>query len=297
MGCYHFSKEMKWVKVACLSEEYVRSHYPHPELEPGVQFGRSTTATTSHMPVTGGAVDVGLTTLGPENDLKWGKGYFSVQLNTNSFIDSNNHTAEVQFVDQHKATSPTQSEDLACIWNVDITAQLYPTTCHPVIHGRAVQSGDFVAIQGYQDFQASGYLKMIFQLSWDSQEGTYGIVAPDLNGLTKAPNRLGNWKQLSGSILGYGGSSMANFTQTNLWIAIDAWNCEYGSNMDCIALDPGPWTWASTTPFVALSPSTGETNNLKPAAGYTSSTPSSTLPALQCPGWNGCYIEYEATAP
>jgi hypothetical protein len=298
-GCFTLGKDNKtWEKDTCVPQEYVRAHYPHPELEPGVQFGKAATAgSISPMPVTGGAIDVGLMTFGGENDPTWGNGEFSVQLNTNAYTDSSNHAAAVQFVTMHKPTSATQSEDLVCIWSVDITAQNYPNTCHSIITGRNVQAGDFVAIQGRQDFQDAGYLKMTFQLSWDSQEGTYGVVALDQFGLTQAVNKVGNWNQLTGSILGYGNGSEAQFSKTSLWIAIDTWNCEYDANNDCTGFDPGPWTWPATKPFVALNGLTEETNNLTPPDTYTNSTPASSLPALQTPGWNGSYIEYTATAP
>jgi hypothetical protein len=297
-GCYHLTKTNNtWAKDTCLTPEYVKAHYPHPELEPGVQFTQAANAgKTSPIPVTGGAIDVGLQSIGSENDPTFGKGYFSVQLNTNAFNDSSGHSSATQFVDMHKAVSATQSQDLVCIWNVDITAQQYPNTCHPELSGRAVRSGDFVAVQGYQDFQQTGYLKMVFQLSWDSQNGTYGVVAPDTYGLTKTVNGKGNWNELTGSILGYGNGSTANFSKTTLWVAIDAWNCEYDANTDCIAYDPGSWTWAATKPVVALWGLTEEKNNLKPSTTYTNSTPASSLPALKCPGWNGCYIEYTETA-
>jgi hypothetical protein len=297
-GCYHIAKGTNtWAKDTCLTPEYVKAHYPHPELEPGVQFTQAAGAKTSPIPVTGGAIDVGLQSIGSIDDPTWGKGYFSVQLNTNAFTDSSGHLSATQFVDMHKAVSATQSQDLVCIWNVDITSQQYPNTCHPELTGRAVRSGDFVAVQGYQDFQETGYLKMVFQLSWDSQEGTYGVVAQDQFGLTKTVNGKGNWNELTGSILGYGNGSKVNFTKTTLWVAIDAWNCEYDANTDCIAYDPGSWTWAATKPIVALWGMTEEQNNLTPSITYTNSTPASALPKLQCPGWNGCYIEYTETAP
>jgi len=296
-GCYHLGKTNAWEKDTCLTPEYVKAHYPHPELEPGVEFAQAAGAKTSPIPVTGGAIDVGLQSIGSENDPTYGKGYFSVQLNTNAFTDSSGHSSATQFVDMHSQPTATTSSDLVCIWNVDITAQQYPNTCHPELSGRAVRSGDFVAVQGYQDFQQAGYLKMVFQLSWDSQNGTYGVVAPDTYGLTKTVNGKGNWNELTGSILGYGNGSTANFTKTTLWVAIDTWNCQYDANTDCIGYDPGSWTWAATKPFVALWGLTEEKNNLKPSTTYTNSTPASSLPALNCPGWNGCYIEYTETAP
>ena len=297
-GCYKITKATNaWVKDTCLTPEYVKAHYPHPELEPGVQFGSAATAgTTPPIPVTGGAIDVGLTTIGSINDAHYGNGFFSVQLNTNDFRDSSGHFAATQFVDMHRPLSANQSEDLICIWNVDITSQLYPNTCHPLITGRPVRSGDFIAIQGYKDFQEAGYLKMVVQMSWDSEEGTYGVVAPDTYGLTQTVSNHGNWNQLTGSILGYGNGSKVNFSGTNLWVAIDAWNCQYDASTACIAYDPGPWTWTATRPFVALNGLTMEQNNLIPASTYTLTTPASSLPALHCPGWNGCYIEYSETA-
>lgn len=299
VGCYHIPKGSNtWTKDTCLTQEYVKAHYPHPELEPGVQFTQAAGAKASPIPVTGGAIDVGLQSFGSINDPTWGNGYFSVQLNTNAFTDSQGHLSATQFVDMHKAISATQSQDLVCIWNVDITAQQYPNTCHPeIISNRAVRSGDFVAIQGYQDFQETGYLKLVFQLSWYAQEGIYGIVAQDTYGLTKTANGKGNWNELTGSILGYGNGSKVNFTKTTLWVAIDTWNCQYDANNDCVAYDPGSWTWAATKPIVALWGMTEEQNNLTPSITYTNSTPASALPKLQCPGWNGCYIEYTETAP
>jgi len=128
------------------------------------------------------------------------------------------------------------------------------------------------------------------------QVSIYGIVGPDLYGLTKSVGNVGNWNQLTGSILGYGNGSLATFSGTTLWIAIDTWNCQYNADDDCVGYDPGPWTWSATKYFVALNGNTEERNNLSPDDTYTSSTPESDLPALNCPGWNGCYIEYTETS-
>jgi len=318
-GCYTLTKG-KWVKEACLREQYVRTHYPrfhkhggtsnNEEYEPAIQFGPSAAnPRTTPMPITGGAIDIGFMTLGSVTDTLYGLDSFSIQLNTNFFTTTINnaiHTVDVQFTDQHTrpADYPNQStEDHVCVVSVDYTVnpEGFTETCQNLNGNRPVRSGDFAAIQAYQDFNGTEYnLKMVFQLSWDSQEGIYGIVAPDTYGLTRAD--YGNWTQLSGSILGYGDTSMAKFTATTLWVALDAWNCQFDqpgpidSPMDCVAFDPGPWTWAATTPSVTVSDVTDEQNNLTPT--YTASTPASGLPTLQCPGWNGCYIEYtETTTP
>jgi hypothetical protein len=238
-----------------------------------------------------------------------GPGFFSIQLNTNNFTMANGDQGVVQFTDMHSPASAQYPGDVACIWSIDGTANPpeYHSQCHAALMGRDVRTNDYAEIQGYQDFQEAGYLKMIFQLSWDSADGTYGVVAPDMYGLTHsstfpgmmapAGNIYGNWTQVSGSILGWGNSSTANFSKTNLWIALEAWNCEFDANMDCIGLNPGYWSWASTKPFVTLNWLTNESNNLSPITTFTPAMKTTGLPALQCPGWNGCYIEYTGTAP
>jgi len=259
------------------------------------------------MPVSGGAIDVDLQALGLETDSQAGAGYFSVQLNTNAFTAANGHQAAVQFTDMHSPESAINPGDVLCIWNVDINAQDYHTQCHAPLMGRAPISGDHAVVQGYQDFQEAGYLKMVVQVSWDPQQLTYGVVAPDMYGLTQssvypgktapAGNINGNWTQLSGSILGYGNGSTAEFSKSNVWIALDVWNCQFDANMDCVGWNPGFWSWAKTKPSVTVSWLTQEQNNLAPVTTFLPTTPASVLPALQCPSWNGCFIEYNATAP
>jgi len=307
-GCYTLINKKRWVRDNCVPEEYVRTHYPRPEVQAGIQFSDFSNQQTGYtMPITGGAIDIGFSNLGSEIDSSSGAGYFSIQLNSNLFSLANGDQAAVQFIDFHSPSTAVQKGDLVCIWSIDATANTYHSQCHAALVGRAPRSGDFVSVQAYQDFQEPGYLKMVFQLTWDMADGTYGLVAPDMYGLTHAMNATGgvkpadnysgNWNQLSGSILGYGNSSTANFSKTKLWIGLDASNCETNAENDCVAYPPGWWTWAATKPSVIVSDITGEQNNLSPSTSFSYTTPASGLPALQCPSWNGCGIEYFVTAP
>jgi len=302
-GCFTLSKERKWKSNTCLTEAYVNAHYPHPEYLPAIEFGPAANAgKTPSMPITGGSITIGLDTLGSLTDTQFGKDAFSVQLNSNGFNGNNGHRDWVQFVVQHKpnsggkASAPGKSEDLVCIWNVDMTEGAYHPTCFNPPAGREVRSNDHIVIQGYQDFQDKGHLKLSIQLSWVSGEESYGIVVDDQYGLTNAVNNVGNWEEVFGSILGYGNGSTANFSKTTLWVGLDAYNCDFDSDLACIKQDPGKWTWAATKPFVKMSAGTAEQNNLKPTVGNGPTTPTKDLPGLSCPGWIGCSIEYTNTA-
>ena len=295
-GCYTLSKEKKWESNTCLTEEYVNAHYPHPEYLPAIEFAPAPNAQTPSMPITGGAITVGLEEIGSVNDTKFGKGAFSVQLNSNGFNGNNGHRDWVQFTTQHKPVSSNQWEDLVCVWNVDMTEGAYHPTCFTLDSNRVVSVNDHVVIQAYQDFKDKGHLKLSIQLSWVNNEKSYGIVVDDQYGLTNTVNNAGNWEEVFGSILGYANSSTANFSKTKLWIGLDAYNCDFNSDMDCIGQVPGKWTWAATKPYVKVSAGTGEQNNLQPTDGFGPTTTGKELPGLSCAGWNGCSIEYTNTA-
>jgi hypothetical protein len=107
-----------------------------------------------------------------------------------------------------------------------------------------------------------------------------------------APNGVGRWNELFGSILGEGNSSIANFTSTRLSVALISTDCiQQGFN--CTP-DPGLWSPASTDITSKLSAGTGEQNNMLPAVNYGPGTTS--IPGVTCPWSFTCQLQYLNTA-
>jgi hypothetical protein len=104
----------------------------------------------------------------------------------------NGHYDGVQSADQSRPGGP----NAMCVWNVDITKQIYTPVCvlAPVGH-RSIVASDYPVIEG--DVTANDKLETLAILPWSSGV-VWSVVTPDTYGLA------GRWTNISGSILGWG---------------------------------------------------------------------------------------------
>jgi hypothetical protein len=261
-GCYHYGPS-GWVEVSCATDEYVKEHYPHPDIQQGI-VSTATAATGKPLPLAYGVVDITFNAVGSISDNYFGTNAFSIQNNTNGFFGSNGDLDIVQFTVQSK---PGQSDGV-CIWNVDVTTQNYNnTSCTPAPNARGggIDAGDEPVVQGY--ILPGHFIGITAYLPW--AEGGAGVpwatVSPDTYDLAD------NWIQVSGGVLGFGtplgvklGDALT-FSYADLWTQIGASICaadtvpSFPIPSSCPA-QPLFYPYATVLP--PLSAQTIETNNL-----------------------------------
>jgi hypothetical protein len=296
-GCYELAAGT-WRTIACKSRAYVRAHVPVPEPLPAIEYKRASRDTnpkgTRALPITNGLVQVHVTNDGSDTDSKAGPDAFSLQLNTNSFTGNNGNIDWVQFVDSSR---PGTLDDL-CIWNIDLTTHNYSPKCGGPTNTTAgfLRAGDVALISGGDAIPGpSHFLFMEAYLPWDSTTTVYLVVALDTYGLTRSVSGAPPWDEISGSILGYGNGSTANFVpgsrETTDLATVD---CIYAA---CLP-EPGPSGEHSTHKQVAFSSQlTEESSNLEPMYGTFGQN--TALPTLRCSvvvGVHGCATQFTGTA-
>jgi len=220
----------------------------------------------------------------------------------------------VQFVYQNYASSAR-----LCVWNIDLTiaqntnsAKLpgssstwgfansgyagYNAACVAVpttypLTGSGAANGEGEVI-GYitscpANSNSGCLLEVVGYLPWGGDQGWWSIGTKDAMGLS------GNWTNVSGTILGSGGSSSATFTKTGIDQVLRAYSC-FLAPSDATGFAPQPcpppnpaWlgflTDLSGTP--AISSVTGESNNL--TNGPVTFT---------CQDFD-CWLEYKSQSP
>lgn len=247
-GCHEYSKSQGWRTVECLSPEYVRSHYPHPKahISPLQQGGGSgvvgiqpvgqvitsnpivAASVTVNMQVLGGGY-CDVFALGCVTDSVAGDGGFSIQLNTNTFIGRNGDTYWYQFVHQNFPQDLASLKPLFGVWQNDLTVACKnnPTCSNPQgyecdncvnvplqamtgkfsglvdVHVEPPSPGNYVGVAPNN----------LVSTLITSQGDAYAVVVPDFYGLSTR----GHWQHVSGTILGAGGGSQANF-RSPTWV-------------------------------------------------------------------------------
>jgi hypothetical protein len=219
----------------------------------------------------------------------------------------------VQFVYQNYASSAR-----LCVWNIDLTiaqntnsAKLpassnwgfansgyagYNASCVAVpttypLTGSGAANGEGEVI-GYitscpANSNSGCLLEVVGYLPWGGDQGWWSIGTKDAMGLS------GNWTNVSGTILGSGGSSSATFTKTGIDQVLRAYSC-FLAPSDATGFAPQPCpppnpAWLgflidlSGTP--AISSVTGESNNL--TNGPVTFT---------CQDFD-CWLEYKSQSP
>jgi hypothetical protein len=276
-GCYVMMPN-GWQSVPCATDEFIDSHFPHPD----VQLGLNTSTTTPSLVY--GQVEVTIPQVSSEQDVfnpaapssicpgsitttsnKW-----SVQNNVNDWRIASGPNAgdygTVQFVIQSDG-----STNAICIWQIDATQQLYPKTCYsPSSTQRSggLQAYDFGNIAATA---TGGTLGMVASLSWvaSGQPNTYAVVATDTYGLGS------NWSQVGGGLLGFGGCSQAQFTNAEVVTQVAASTCAGDTTATSPTCAP-PTLQPNASAFIGAI-GTVETNSLTAIGSPSLSYPNSDL--------------------
>lgn len=252
VGCY-VNTPNGWKSTPCATKEFIDAHFPHPD----VQLTVTSPGTT---PLVFGQIDVTVPQVASITDVSGSSSNanrWSFQSTTNLFAvpaghGNTGHTAGVQFVIQSNG-----STSAICIWNVDVTSQLYPNQCvtpSPQQRAGGLQAYDYGNIAAYVN--SNGTLTMVAELSWmpSGQPNQYSVVANDTNGL------IGNWTAMSGGLLGLGGGSQAQLTNAEVVTQVLASTCS-GDTQGGSPLCAPPVYQPNGTVYVGGT-GTVETNNL-----------------------------------
>jgi hypothetical protein len=197
-GCYDYTAGVGWRRSDCDTARYISEHIPHPELVAGL--GEQTTAKAGFEFTT---VEVGAVGSISETDNQHGSANYSVQ--DNVFFTGGNHEPDgVQFTDQAQPSLFGPQNNI-CIWQV---LDVGPA-------GGTVPAGNFqptcTTVYGQWPYviQGWGTEGVLFATvpSSPSGEGWWAVVAPDVYHLLSHDL----WSNASGTILGYGNGSQAQF--------------------------------------------------------------------------------------
>ncbi len=211
IGCYHYDKTTGWQTAACVADSVIKERMKlHqiaiPQVVPPTEGGsngvyglRTTSTTPTHAKTL-----VTFTAYGGESDSKSFSTAWSIQTNTNFFTGNNGDTDWVQFTEQNDNNNAVNRE--ACVWQIDVTTTNYGTpTCISVPTQTLSSSysgyvtGDVVVVGGITKLQTN-YCNVGISQCW-------GAIVADTYGLAASSN----WSDASGTILGLGAGSTANF--------------------------------------------------------------------------------------
>ena len=321
-----------WKKAECASPEEL-SHLPRPTFggalgTPGIQtqpksfslfpsvFPLPPASFSATPGLANGAVSVQFPGQGnwTVTDSATGNTSFSVQLNTNLFGATchssnlnlpfpfpqipctNGDAAAVQFTFQ--TANAGVSQDFVCIWNVDATQQLYyfPQTWQSCVNVGKMgfwPATETLNISGYVDFENHNII-LISGLPWSTEWQT--VVTPDWFGLCWTPGQFGaqcSWNQVSGTILGYGNGSAANFASgTSVLTIVQGSTCSQYTPAPVCNFRPSVFSPVQLQKpndgVTTLGFGTVETNNL--VGVYLA------LPTATC-GATDCTVSFTGTAP
>lgn len=254
LGCYIGSPN-GWVPVPCTPAGQLSSEFQPPDVEPDIASMPPSSGGAT-IPFQFGQVEATIVTIGSESDSTQGENSLSIQGNTNFFPGPNSHRAWVQFVVQVCGDSCAATNEMAvCIWNIDTTTNVYYSQClgggPPSTTGQVFNAAkrpgafhpfDYATVAGstYLDDHGNAVLGMVSQLSFydpanDPQDsgGLYAVVATDLFGLA------GQWTNMSGTLLGMGGGSVANFMNASVLTRDLAGSCANASGPEPAVPWPG----------------------------------------------------------
>lgn len=142
-----------------------------------------------------------------ETDTVNGSGAFSIQTNTNFFTGLNKDWCWVQFVLQNYPNEDVPQAPL-CVWVFDVTENDWTHTVCMYVPIQYLSSTYRAGIWGYAMRGHSQYVLSTIAIvpAGDGNIGIYSVVAVDVFGLHA------NWHAVTGTILGAGSGSQANFT-------------------------------------------------------------------------------------
>lgn len=191
LGCNHYTPQKGWKSVECMPEELVIAQgiIPMEGGSYGVKGGHATTSVLNQ-----GKVAVSFTTFNGVSDNFYGTNAWSIQSNTNYFTGNNGHTDSVQFVFQN---NPGGNWARNCVWNNDVQTQTYTPTCVATTI-QTLSTGNVKYVQGISNPTTLTSIYCTGTTCWS-------VTASDLYGLRN------KWSDASGTILGIGNASTANF--------------------------------------------------------------------------------------
>ena len=259
VGCYHYSEKTGWETTTCMSDEMVKKLHLANE---GGSYGTHGIDDTSDSNLNFGEVQIDLSTFSGESDSRSGSGAFSIQDNTNNFTGSNFDTDWVQFLAQDIPNTAAG----VCIEQWDLST-------NTVIDDKCATIPQQTLNQGYAPYVdgstgSSGGTATLTANFCSTQTNSSGqdcwaITRDDYDGLA------GNWNEVTGTILGEGDGSNADFTSHAT---------EYTT---ITASEPSAYT-----PSIGWADQTAETNNLNYQPSYTSTS---------CDGSGDCYAYIKET--
>jgi hypothetical protein len=274
-GCYTASFDNKtsqagtWRGVPCVSQGQsggVQTAPPPPQ-EGGnrsgvASLGLSWAATYTPI-ISEGYTVITFSQFSGETDSVNGSDAFSIQLNTNEFVNSTGQVSWVQFVEQNdpRANIRGCGTSCDCVWQNDLTQagpENNPSAYHHVCVATALQtlSSTFQAgIQGNVEYTLLGCLPApSYRCFWGYLiKSTYYVDGPSPQAWSVVAvdqvDLHSYWFGVSGAILGYGASSQAMFNHPTELSTITG---EYSNGLN-----------ANTTILDSIA-SSGESNNLDP---------------------------------
>lgn len=231
LGCYSYTLQTGWIPEACVPDEVLRTLPPLTQGGSYGVFGVSTsTGNKNH-----GETFINFNTYSGETDSKTGNNAWSIQLNTNNYV-SGSTTYWAQFTVQNRIGANNN----VCVYRVDVTHQLYNAKCvNGVLQTLTSTWAGYVT----GDITGTGNLKTTFCAY--PGPSCWSVTASDLYGLN------GDWKKSSGTILGWGASSTAQFTRPT-------------NHLTVVYISPAT-SASGYTDYL-----TGEKNNLVPGTRSTS---------------------------
>jgi hypothetical protein len=268
-----------WRSARCETPAYIAAHVPHPEVLSGV--GGRTVEKSTAAPFTGGEVWAAPLLPAIDVDSQFGVGAYSLQDNV-FFTGSGGNLDSVQFTDQTSG-----AENNVCIWQVDVTTQSYTPSC--IAFPTSAFGSSIIAVEGV--VLAPGVLGV----SAMSDNGTILglVIAPDIYGLESGHR----WNNNSGSVLGYGNGSEAQFLPTDEIIAVRSTSCIKDAGFltftsACTSTPVEPLAYTGYQPgALTLGAYTVESNNLIPVIG----SPPAHLPGIDYLNTDTAMIEYGAS--
>ncbi|MGI0079015.1 MAG: hypothetical protein ACRECH_05275 [Nitrososphaerales archaeon] len=203
-GCYHYTNETGWVPISCgpqidLPVPKVANTAPPPPSEGGNYRVYGGSASTNNL--NRGEVLVDFSVFTAESDSNAGSNAWSIQTNTNTFVGGISDRYWVQFTEQN---DPSGGYSEACVWQIDVTVQQYHSYCvslpiqylslsyEAYVIGTASTSTYLLSVQFCNYNTKQCWTRSIYD--------NYGLI--------------GSWNQVSGTILGLGGGSKAQFTSS-----------------------------------------------------------------------------------
>ncbi|MBI5378399.1 MAG: hypothetical protein HZA82_07240 [Thaumarchaeota archaeon] len=198
LGCYQYTKGTGWVNTACRTQEEMKD-LPRPTIggTSGVRGLRDSTSDIQSY----GLVDVQFSTYSGETDSGTStSNTWSIQTNTNQWQNTGStNWYIVQFTEQNHST--VSSNRVACVWQINVSTQTYVPNCIAVPL-QTLSSSYHGSVEG----------KVLANGNLQTQYCNIGSTTQCWVVVTTDTNQLGtHWRDTSGTILGLGNGSTANF--------------------------------------------------------------------------------------